>query len=155
MCLGFFRRQQPLNKDVTLHAWSLFCTELGGTDIQSKKMRIIFNFLANKSLYDTVQRRKVVEVHGRWKIFKPHKSHWQITSTHLTICTKYLLYYWKKKKNKGRYISLWAACGSKALPSVQAENRKQIDTTVKFFMWKSGRRACVRKNWTEFHWNGK
>lgn len=75
VCLGFFRRQQPVNKDVTSHAWSLFCTELGGTKIQSKKMKTILNFFANKSLHDTVQRRKVEEVHGRSKIFKPHKSH--------------------------------------------------------------------------------
>jgi len=65
VCLGFFGRQQPLNKGVTLHAWSLFCTELGGTEIQSKKMKTVLNFFANKSLYDTVQRRKLVEVHGR------------------------------------------------------------------------------------------
>lgn len=65
VCLGFFRRQRPLNKDVTSHAWSLFYTEPGGTEIQSKKMKTVLNFFANNSLYDTVQRRKVVEAHGR------------------------------------------------------------------------------------------
>lgn len=63
--LGFFRRQRPLNKDVTSHAWSLFYIELRGTEIQSQKMKTVLNFFANNSLYDTEQRRKVVEVHGR------------------------------------------------------------------------------------------
>lgn len=148
--LGFFRRQWPLNWDVTSRAWS-FAHSLRELKCKGKDDNS-FKCLANKSLHDNVQRG-VVDIDCRWKISKKHKSVWQITSSHLAICTNCLLYYWEEEW--GAIRNLMAAPESKALPSVQAKNRDQIDAVVKFSMWTRERQARIKRSHVEFHWSGK